>query len=48
MILPALTETFDASFTVNSVVACDCGDFPFKAIFCPEYLNEIAVELAQC
>jgi hypothetical protein len=38
---------FDATSTVDSVVACDCGDFPFQTIFYPEYLNEIAVELAQ-
>jgi hypothetical protein len=47
MILPAPTETFDVSFTVNSVVACDCGEFPSKIIFWPQHLNEIAVELAQ-
>lgn len=40
-------EGFDATSTVDSVVVCDCGDFPFQTIFYPEYLNEIAVELAQ-
>jgi hypothetical protein len=30
---------FDATSTVDSVVACDCGDFPFQTIFYPEYLN---------
>ncbi len=40
-------ESFDVAFTVDSVVANRCGDFLFKIIFYPEYLNEIAVELAQ-
>jgi hypothetical protein len=43
-----MMDSFDAAFTVDSVVACRCCDFSFKAIFYPQYLNEIAVELAQC
>jgi hypothetical protein len=42
-----MMDSFDAAFTVDSVVACRCCDFSFKAIFYPQYLNEIAVELAQ-
>jgi hypothetical protein len=47
IVLTVLMERFDAAFTVDSVVTCCCGDFPFKAIFYPEHLNEIAIEPAQ-
>lgn len=47
-ILHALIKTFDATFTLDSVVASHCGDFSFKTTFHPEHLNEVAVELAQC
>jgi hypothetical protein len=40
-------ECFDAAFTMDSVVARRGGKFLIKAIFYPEYLNKIAVELAQ-
>ena len=40
-------EGFDAAFTMDSVVARRGGKFPIKAIFYPEYLNKVAVELAQ-
>ena len=42
----ALIKSFDA--TLNSVVACYGGDFSFKGISYLVYLNEIAVELAEC
>ena len=44
----ALIKSFHAPFTVNSVVTCDGGDFSFNGISYLAYLNEIAVELAEC
>jgi len=40
-------DTSNAAFTVDSVVTCDCGDFPSQTIFNLDNLNEITVELAQ-